>query len=162
MKPVYLPVALLLFGATVAIAARPVKFASGRATVTFPDNFKVASEGEDLVARFGEDGDHKVDFRLLKATEPGMPADLAVGFVDRYAKEHSLKVTHFDNRAYLSEPGPQVSQDGREFQITYWLIAADNCMFGMAITAPLPKSKELDAFLGDPLSTLIQEVSCSP
>jgi len=26
----------------------------------------------------------------------------------------------------------------------------------------LPKSKELDAFLGDPLSTLIQEVSCSP
>ena len=162
MKPVYLSVALLLFGAAVAVAAQAVRFASGRATMTFPDSFKVTTEGDELVAMFGENGDHKVDIRLLKGSEPGMPADLAVGFVDRYAKEHSLKVIRIDNRAYLSEPGPQFSRDGREFQITYWMIAADNCMFAMAITAPLPKSKELDAFLGESLDGLIQGITCTP
>jgi hypothetical protein len=34
-------------------------------------------------------------------------------------------------------------------------------MFAMAITAPLPKSKELDGFLGE-LDDVIRGISCSP
>ena len=160
---IYLSIALLLGGAAVAIASQQARFSSGHASVPLPDNFTVTTRGEDLVATFGKDGDHMLELTLLKdLSAPGVPAGRAVEFVELQGEKLGVNVSRHGNRAVLMEGGERSKRNGKTFQAAHWQIAVDNCLFTMTVTAPLPMSKELDAFLGDPLSTLIQEISCSP
>jgi hypothetical protein len=43
----------------------------------------------------------------------------------------------------------------------HWQMGVGNCAFTMTLTAPLPMSQELDAFLGEPLNTIVNKISCA-
>ena len=161
--PIYLSAAMLLGGATVAMALQLSRFSSGHASAPLPDSFKVTARGEDLVATFGEDGDHMLELTLLKdLSGPGVPAGKAVAFVEMEGEKRGVDVKRDGNRAVLMEAGEQSRRKGKTFQAVHWQIAVDNCLFTMTVTAPLPMSKELDEFLGEPLNALMQGISCTP
>ena len=139
-----------------------VSFASGRATVPLPGKFLVTTAEDGLLATFGADGDHRLELTLLDTLSNAQGAsDLAVGFVQAQGAKKGVKVSTANGRAVLMESGAQEGREGKTFQSAHWQIAVGNCLFTMTVTAPLPMSKELDAFLGEPLNALVQELSCA-
>ena len=82
-------------------------------------------------------------------------------FVKAQAKKRGVDVQSDGERAVLTEPGVKESRGGKVFQSMHWQIGVGNCVFTMTLTAPLPMSKELDEFLGAPLHSIVNELSCS-
>jgi len=157
----YLAALVLLVCAPLALAAQKVSFASGKATVPLPENFRVSTAGDDLVAIFGADGDHKLELTLLKDLSNAEGAkNRAVEFVEAQAEKKGLKILRSEGRATLMEAGAQEQRGGKTYQSVHWQIAVGNCLFTMTVTAPVPMSKELDAFLGDPLVAISNELAC--
>jgi len=155
-------VAILLSGVPMmSTASQVVTFASERASVPFPDSFKVTTSADGLIATFGADSDHTVELSLLAMLPAkGGARDQAIAFIDSQAKKRGAKVSSDGERAVFSEPGAQYRKDGKVFQAMHWQIGVGNCVFTMTLTAPLPMSKELDEFLGAPLNAIVNGVSC--
>ena len=154
--------ALVLLGISMtASATQIIRFSSGRATVPLPDSFRVEVSGNDLTATFGPAADHTLEISFLAdLTKPGASKVLALEFVKAQAKKRGAKVQTDDERAVFSEPGAKESRDGKTYQAMHWQIGVGNCVFTMTLTAPLPMSKELDDFLGDPLNAILNKLSC--
>jgi hypothetical protein len=145
-----------------SIASQVVKFASDRASVPFPQSFKMVTSDDGVVATFGQDSDHTVELTLLGVIpKEGGRRDLAVDFIQSQGKKKGAKVSSDGERAVFSEAGEQHRKDGKVFQAMHWQIGVDNCVFTMTLTAPLPMSKELDQFLGEPLNAIVNGLSCS-
>ena len=143
-------------------AIQTVTFASGRATVPLPGTFRVTQEGDGLVAVFGADSDHRLELTLIKALPgAGGATDLAVQFVKSQGAKKNAKVSLADGRAVFMEPGAKEERDGKTYQSVHWQIAVGNCLFAMTVAAPLPMSKELNAFLGDPLNAIAEGLACA-
>jgi len=87
--------------------------------------------------------------------------DEAIAFIQSQARNKGAKVSIDGELAAFSEPGAQYQQDGRTYQAMHWQIGVGACVFAMTLTAPLPMSTELDAFLGDPLNAIVNELTCS-
>lgn len=157
----YLAALVLLVCAPLALAAQKVSFASDKATVPLPESFRVSKAGDDLTAIFGVDGDHKLELTLLKdLSSAGGAKNRAVEFVASQAEKKGVKILRSEGRAVLMEAGAQEKRGEKTFQSVHWQIAVGNCLFTMTVTAPLPMSKELDAFLGDPLNAIGNEITC--
>ena len=163
MKAHHYLAGLLLLGISMAAtASQIIRFSSGRASVPLPESFRVVVSGDDLAAKFGPNGDHELEVSLLAdLSKPGGSQKLALEFVKAQAKKRGAKVQADGERAVFSEPGPKEARDGKTFQAMHWQIGVANCVFTMTLTAPLPMSKELDEFLGDPLNAIVNELSCS-
>jgi hypothetical protein len=163
MKAHYSFAAFLLLGISMAAtASQDIRFASGRATVPLPESFKVEVTGNDVAAKFGAERDHTLELSLLAdLTKPGSPKNLALDFIKSQAAKRGAKVETDGERAVFSEPGTKENRGGTIFQSMHWQIGVGNCVFTMTLTAPLPMSKELDEFLGAPLNTLVNKLSCS-
>jgi hypothetical protein len=153
---------LLLLGVSMATSAsQNIAFGSGRAMVPLPESFQVVVSGNDVAAKFGADGDHTLELSFLAdLTKSGSPKTLALDFVKAQATKRNAKVETDGERVVFSEPGAKENRGGRIFQSMHWQIGVGNCVFTMTLRAPLPMSKELDEFLGDPLNTLINKLSC--
>lgn len=162
MKPRHLLTSLLLAGlATVAGASQLVSFASGRATVPLPESFRVVVTGNDVVATFGPEKDHKMEISLLGALDGKSGAkNQALRFISEQAKKRGAKVNTDGERAVFSEAGDKWKQGGKVLQALHWQLGVGNCVFTMTLTAPLPMSKDLDAFLGEPLNALVNGLQC--
>lgn len=156
-------VVFLLAGVpTMAHAVQDVSFASNQATVPLPNSFKVQKSADGLKATFGKDGDHTVEITLLAAlSKPGGGKGLALEFIKAQADKRGAKVSTDGERAVFSEAGEKHSDAGKVFQAMHWQIGVGNCVFTMTLTAPLPMSQELDEFLGDPLNTIVNRLSCA-
>jgi hypothetical protein len=154
---------LLLSGVSaMSIASQIVSFASGRASVPFPESFKVVTSDDGLVATFGGESDHIVELSLLGVLpKAGGKPNQAVDFIHSQGKKKGAQVSSDGERAVFSEPGAQHRKDGKVFQAMHWQIGVGNCIFTMTLTAPLPMSKELDAFLGEPLNAVVNKLSCA-
>jgi len=154
---------LLLLGVSaVANASQLVRFASGRASVPLPESFRVVVSGDDLVATFGPEKDHKVEISLVAALdEKGGAKDLALLFIGEQAKKRGAKVNSDGERAVFSEAGDQWKEGGKVFQAMHWQLGVGNCVFTVTLTAPLPMSKELDIFLGEPLNEIVNGLACA-
>ena len=162
MKTSFHVLTLLLAGAPLmSHASQMVTFASDRASVPLPDSFKVTKSGEGLIATFGPASDHTVELSLVGVIPKGGSANQAIEFIESQAKKKGAKVTSDGTRAVFSERGEQNRQDGKVLQAMHWQIGVGNCVFTLTLTAPLPMSKELGEFLGDPLNTIVSELSCS-
>jgi hypothetical protein len=158
----YFAAACLTGLSMLATASQTVRFSSDRASVPLPESFRVVVTGDDVVATFGADGDHKLELSLLAAlSKPGGARNLALDFVTAQGEKKGAKVLTDGERATFSEAGGKESRGGRTFQAMHWQIGVGNCVFTMTLTAPLPMSKELDEFLGDPLNTIVNELTCS-
>lgn len=154
-------IALSLVALTMPAFARPpVTFSDGHAVAPLPDSFEIRSADEDLVATFGAKGDHQLQLSLLKDLSSIGGQNLAVNFVNVQGQKKGIKVASDGERAVLMEAGERTSKGGKDFQSAHWQIAVGNCLFTMTVTAPLPMSKELDAFLGDPLNDLVNGLAC--
>lgn len=154
---------LLLLGVSaVANASQLVRFASGRASVPLPESFRVVVSGDDLVATFGPEKDHKVEISLVAALdEKGGAKDLALLFIGEQAKKRGAKVNSDGERAVFSEAGDQWKEGDKVFQAMHWQLGVGTCVFTVTLTAPLPMSKELDVFLGEPLNEIVNGLACT-
>jgi len=158
----YFAAVLLLAVAMVANASQVIRFSSDRASVPLPESFRVVVTGDSVKATFGADGDHTLELSLLAAlSKPGGATDLGLGFVKSQGEKKGAKVMTDGERAAFSEAGAKVKRGGKTYQAMHWQIGVGNCVFTMTLTAPLPMSRELDAFLGEPLNTIVNELSCS-
>lgn len=158
----YFAAFLLLGVAMVANASQVIRFSSGRASVPLPDSFRVVVAGDEVVATFGANADHTLELSLLAAlSKPGDSADLGLDFVKAQGAKKGAKVMTDGERATFSEVGVKEKRDGKTYQAMHWQIGVGNCVFTMTLTAPLPMSQELDAFLGEPLNTIVNKVSCA-
>jgi hypothetical protein len=158
----YFAAVLLLGVAVVANASQVIRFSSDRASVPLPESFRVAVTGDNVLASFGADGDHTLELSLLTVlSNPSGATDLGVGFVKAQGEKKSAQVMTDGKRATFSEGGAKEKRGGKTYQAMHWQIGVGNCVFTMTLTAPLPMSRELDAFLGDPLNTIVNELSCS-
>ena len=145
-----------------ASATQVVTFAAERAPVPLPDAFRVSTSNDGLVATFGPGSDHTVELSLLGVLPgTGEPRARAIDFIQSQGKKKGAKVSSDGERAVFSEPGEQRQHDGKVFQAMHWQIGVGNCVFTMTLTAPLPMSKELDEFLGEPLNAIVNGLSCS-
>jgi hypothetical protein len=153
---------LLLGFALMANASQMVRFSSGRASVPLPESFRVAVTGDNVVATFGADADHTLELSLLAdLSKAGGAGNLGLGFVKAQGEKKRAKVLTDGERATFSEVGAQEKRGGKTYQAMHWQIGVGNCVFTMTLTAPLPMSKELDTFLGEPLNTIVNKLSCS-
>ena len=158
----YVVAAFLTGTSLMAGASQIVRFSSDRASVPFPESFRVVVKGDDVVATFGAHGDHKLELSLLAAlSAPGGSRSLALDFVKAQGEKKGANVLTDGERATFSEAGGKESRGGKTFQAMHWQIGVGNCVFTMTLTAPLPMSKELDEFLGEPLNTIVNKLSCS-
>jgi hypothetical protein len=158
----YFAAVLLLGVAVVANASQVIRFSSDRASVPLPESFRVAVTGDNVMASFGPDGDHTLELSLLTVlSKPGGATDLGVGFVKAQGEKKGAQVMTDGERATFSEAGGKEKRGGKTYQAMHWQIGVGNCVFTMTLTAPLPMSQELDAFLGDSLNTIVNELSCS-
>jgi hypothetical protein len=156
-----LAVFLLLGASLVANASQVIRFSSDRASVPLPESFRVVITGDDVVATFGENSDHTVEISLLAAlSKPGGAQDLALAFVKAQGEKKGANVLTDGERATFSEPGAKQKRGSKVYQAMHWQIGVGNCVFTMTLTAPLPMSKELDDFLGEPLNTIVNKLSC--
>lgn len=145
-----------------AAATQVVPFAGKRASVPLPDAYRVSTSDDGLIATFGADSDHTVELSLLGALPTSDKSQAqAIGFIQAQGKKKGAKVSSDGERAVFSEPGAQQRRDGKTYQAMHWQIGVGNCVFTMTLTAPLPMSKELDEFLGEPLNAIVNELSCS-
>ena len=146
----------------VTSASQVIRFSSGRASVPLPESFRVVVTGDNVVATFGANADHTLELSLLAAlSKPGGAADLGVEFVKTQGAKKGVKVMTDGERATFSEAGAQEKRGGKTYQSMHWQIGLGNCVFTMTLTAPLPMSEELDAFLGEPLDTIVNKVACN-
>lgn len=153
---------LLLALSFTANASQLVRFSSGRASVPLPAAFHAIVKGDSVVATFGADGDHTLALTLLaNMSKPGGANNLALDFVRAEGAKRGANVLSDGERTTFSEPGAKETRDGKVFQAMHWQVGVGNCVFVMTLIAPLPMSKELDEFLGDPLNTIVNELSCS-
>ena len=154
--------AAMLLGINVADAAQTIRFAGGRAAVPLPDAFKVTTNADGLEARFGAKGDHLLQLTLLQVIEgrDGM-TDKASMFVKIQAEKKGARLQRSGDRAAFMETGAQEKRGATTFQAAHWQIGIGNCLFTMTLTAPLPMSSDLDAFLGEPLNAIVNEMSCA-
>jgi len=158
----YFAVFLLSGLSMMANASQVIRFSSDRASVLLPESFRVVVNGDDVVATFGADGDHTLELSLMAAlSKADGPGNLALAFVKAQGEKRGAKVLTDGERATFSEAGEQHKRDGKVFQAMHWQIGVGNCVFTMTLTAPLPMSKELDEFLGAPLNTIVNKLSCS-
>jgi hypothetical protein len=156
-----LPILLLLGVATMASASQRVRFASDRASAPLPESFRVVVTGDDLVATFGPEKDHKLEISLLAALDgKGGTKNLALLFITEQAQKRGAKVNSDGERAVFSEAGEQWKEGGKILQAMHWQLGVGNCVFNITLAAPLPMSKELDAFLGEPLNELVNGMAC--
>lgn len=145
-----------------ATATQVVPFAGSRASVPLPETFRVSTSDDGLVATFGADSDHTVELSLLGVLpKSDGPKAQAIGFIQSQGKKKGAQVSSDSERAVFSEPGEQHQQRGKTYQSMHWQIGVGNCIFTMTLTAPLPMSKELDEFLGDPLNAIVNGLACS-
>ena len=158
----YFAAVLLWSVAMVANASQVIRFSSDRASVPLPESFRVVVTGDNVMATFGADGDHTLEISLLAALlKPDAATDLGLRFVKAQGEKKGAKVVSDGGRATFSEPGGKEKRGGKTFQAMHWQIGVGNCVFTMTLTAPLPMSQEFDAFLGEPLNTIVKELSCS-
>jgi len=158
----YLPFLLLLGVSTLASASQLIRFASNRASVPLPESFVVVVTGDDLVATFGPEKDHKVEISLLAALDgKGGAKDLALRFISDQAKKRGAKMNTDGERAVFSEAGGKWKEGDKVLQAMHWQLGVGNCVFTVTLTAPLPMSKELDAFLGEPLNEIVNGLACA-
>ena len=158
----YLAAFFLLGVAMVASASQVIRFSSERASVPLPESFRVVVTGDNVVATFGANADHTLELSLLAAfSKPSGAADLGLDFVKAQGAKKGAKVMTDGDRATFSEAGAQEKRGGKTYQAMHWQIGVGNCVFTMTLTAPLPMSQELDAFLGEPLNTIVNKVSCN-
>jgi hypothetical protein len=144
-----------------ANASQVVRFSSDRASVPLPESFRVVVTGDDVVATFGADGDHTLEISLLAAlSKPGAADNLALAFVKAQGEKKGANVLTDGERATFSEPGAKEKRGGKTYQAMHWQVGVGNCVFTMTLTAPLPMSNELDEFLGEPLNTIVNKLSC--
>jgi len=154
--------ALLLAGFTVvATATQVVQFASARASAPFPDSFQVKVSGDEVIATFGAKGDHTLQLRLLGALPKSSGEGRALDFIKEQGKKRGARVLSDGERATFSEAGAKEVRGTKTFQAMHWQIGVGNCVFTMTLTAPLPMSKELDVFLGEPLNAIVNNLSCA-
>jgi len=152
---------ILLGISALASASQLVRFAADRATVPLPESFRVEVSGNDVVATFGAELDHKMELSLLAVIpNKGGARNLALTFIKEQGQKKGAKVHTDGKRAVFSEVGEQQEHGGKTFQSMHWQIGVGSCVFTMTLTAPLPMSKQLDEFLGEPLNTLVNEISC--
>jgi hypothetical protein len=145
----------------VASSFQEVTFAAGKAPVPLPDGFRVSTFGDGLIATFGTDADHTVELSLLGVlSKAGAPQAQAIAFIQSQGKKKGAKVSSDGERAVFSESGAQSRKGGKVYQAMHWQIGVGNCVFTMTLTAPLPMSQELDAFLGEPLNAIVNRLSC--
>jgi hypothetical protein len=155
--------AFLLLGVPLmATATQVVPFAGMRASVPLPNAFRVSASEDGLVATFGAESDHRVELSLLGVLpKSGGPQAQAIDFIQAQGKKKGAKVSSDGERAVFSEPGAQQRRNGKTYQAMHWQIGVGNCVFTMTLTAPLPMSKELDEFLGEPLNAIVNGLACS-
>jgi hypothetical protein len=144
-----------------ANAAQDVNFASDRASVPLPDSFRIDKTDDGLIATFGAESDHTVEITLLAVLSKPGTRELALDFIKAQAEKRRAEVSTDGERAVFSEPGAKHTRSGKVYQAMHWQIGVGNCVFTMTLTAPLPMSKELDAFLGEPLNSIVNRLSCS-
>jgi hypothetical protein len=153
---------LLLSPCTLVSSAEFVAFAGGRAKVPLPADVRVTTSDEGMVGFFGADGGHKLELTLLAILPSASGAtDLGAQFVRDQAKQKRAKVSGTDGRAVFMEPGGEHEAGGRSYRVVHWQIGAGNCVFTMTITAPLPMSTDLHAFLGEPLNAIARGIECN-
>ena len=162
MKNIYVKLALVLLAyAPLAMSSPEIEFASGQAIVSLPASFIVTHDPEGLVALFGVARDHKVELTLLgQLSKTNGQRGLAVKFVLDQAAKKKIKVSESPGRAVLMEVGGNTEVKGRTNRIVHWQVGAGNCVFTLTVTAPLPMSRDLDTFLGEPLNEIIRNVRC--
>jgi hypothetical protein len=142
-------------------AAQDVSFASDRASVPLPDSFRIEKTDDGLVATFGAERDHTVEITLLAVLSKPGAQGLALAFIKAQGEKRRAEVSTDGERAVFSEPGAKQTRSGKAYQAMHWQIGVGNCVFTMTLTAPLPMSKELDEFLGEPLNSIVNRLSCS-
>lgn len=151
---------LLAVGLT-SMATSIVNFASGQASVPLPGSYHVKTEGDGLIATFGERRAHKLEITLMGrlSSERGED-DLGARFVRDQAAKRNIKASSAPGRAVLMESGGDQQVEGKAYRTVHWQIGAGNCVFTMSVTAPLPLSGDLDEFLDGPLNDIINHVGC--
>jgi hypothetical protein len=157
----YLAGAVLLAASAMAPAAQVVEFAAGRASVTLPDSVRVEVKGDEVLATFGAHGDHTVEITLLAMLNTEGTPNAALEFVKQQAGKRGAKLLSDGERSTFSEPGTKTIRGGKSYQAMHWQIGVGDCVFTMTLSAPLPLSRELDEFLGAPLNTIVNELTCT-
>lgn len=163
MKSLTYLFAVLLIGTSVAAhATQVVSFASGKATAPLPDGFSISTSGDGLTATFGEQSDHTVELSLVGIIpDPDGTHAQALAFINQQGEKKGARVSRRDDRAMFGEAGSEQQRDGKVFKSMHVQVGVGNCVFVMTLTAPVPMSRDFEAFVDGPMIDLLNGVTCS-
>jgi hypothetical protein len=137
--------------------SRSVVFGDGSARVVLPVEMKVMSSERELNAQFGAAGDHLLELSY-NPSPPGTNVD-GREFVRAQAASKSAELKSGSDRVLFIDPAGDIERAGKTFRVVHWQIGVREGVFVLTMTAPVPMSAELDAFLGEGLSMVINSVA---
>jgi hypothetical protein len=134
-----------------------VVFDDGTAKVLLPSEMEVISNASELRAQFGSENDHVLELSF-NPSPPGPSVD-GREFVRAQAASKAAALKSGSDRVLFIDPAGDVERAGKTFRVVHWQIGTREGVFVLTVTAPVPMSDELNDFLGDGLTTLVNSVS---
>jgi hypothetical protein len=136
--------------------ARSVVFGDGAAQVALPIEMKLISSERELKAQFGAAGDHLLQLSF-NPSPPGAKVD-GRDFVKAQAAAKDAELKSGSERVLFMDPGGDIERAGKTFRVVHWQIGVREGVFVLTVTAPVPMSAELDDFLGEGLTLVLNSV----